>query len=113
MGGGLALYGLARSRLFAAGVIFYQSLFPDPIELKDIRAPLQCHYGTQDANTTKDEIETFRAALLQYRKKFEIHLYQGAGHAFLNNPSSKSAANRSAAEQSFARSCAWLRKMLH
>src|SRR5215470_17717879 len=113
MGGGLALYGLARSHLFAAGVIFYQSLFPDPVELKGIRAPLQCHYGTQDANTTKEEIEAFRAALLQYKKKFEIHLYKGAGHAFLNNPSSRSAANRAAARQSFAKSCAWLRKMLH
>lgn len=112
MGGGLALYGLARSRQFAAGVIFYQSLFPDPAELKGINAPLQCHYGTRDANTTKQEIEDFKAALLQHKEQFEIHMYEGAGHAFLNNPSTKDVANRRAAEQSFAKSCKWLSKIL-
>lgn len=112
MGGGLALYGLARSRVFAAGVIFYQSLFPDPEELKGIRVPLQCHYGTRDENTTKVEIEMFQGALAEYGKKFEIHMYEGAGHAFLNNPESKSKANRTAAEQSFFKACRWLRKKL-
>jgi len=112
MGGGLALFGLARSRKFAAGVIFYQSLFPDTAELKGIRVPLQCHYGTHDPNTTLAEIDLFRAALSQYGKKFEIHMYEGAGHAFLNNPAGKSEANRNAAEQSFLRTCKWLRKTL-
>ena len=112
MGGGLALYGLARSRKFAAGVIFYQSLFPDPTELKGIKVPIQCHYGTRDANTTHAEIQMFKEALVQYHKKFEIHMYEGAGHAFLNNPSRKNEANRKAAEQSFLKSCKWLRKTL-
>ena len=40
MGGGLALYALAQSKAFAAGVIYYQSLFPDPEDLKDIAAPM-------------------------------------------------------------------------
>ena len=112
MGGGLALYGLARSRKFAAGVIFYQSLFPDPRELKGIQAPLQCHYGTEDRNTTKTEIEMFRDALTRYGKKFEIHMHEGAGHAFLNSSSSRNEADRKAAEQAFLKSCRWLRKTL-
>ncbi|HEY1374735.1 MAG TPA: dienelactone hydrolase family protein [Candidatus Binatia bacterium] len=112
MGGGLALYALAKSRSFAAGVIYYQSLFPDPEELKTIRAPLQCHCGTEDANTTAAEIEMFRTALDRYGKKYEIHMYEGAGHAFLNNPSGKIEANRKAAEQSVARTTKWLKKVL-
>jgi carboxymethylenebutenolidase len=112
MGGGLALLALARSRQFAAGVIFYQSLFPDPRELKGIQVPLQCHYGTRDHNTTKAEIEMFRDALTRYGKKFEIHTYEGAGHAFLNSPSSRNEANRRAAEQAFLKACKWLRKTL-
>ena len=112
MGGGLALYGLARSRKFAPGVIFYQSLFPDPLELKGIKVPIQCHYGTQDQNTTKEEIEMFREALTRYGKKFEIHMYEGAGHAFLNNPQSKNKTNQIAAEQSFRKTCKWLRRTL-
>src|SRR3990170_2115034 len=108
MGGGLALYALGRSKAFAAGGIYYQSLFPDPEELRGIAAPLLCHYGTEDANTTKAEIEMFREALDRYGKKYEIHMYQGAGHAFLNNPVGKSEANRTAADESVSKSCKWL-----
>lgn len=111
MGGGLALYTLGRSRAFDAGVIYYQSLFPDPEELKGIKAPLQCHYGTQDANTTKAEIELFSSALQRYGKRYEIHMYEGAGHAFVNNPSGKREADRRAAEQSISRTCKWLKRV--
>ena len=83
MGGGLALYALAQSKAFAAGVIYYQSLFPDPTDLKTISAPLLCHYGTDDPGTTRTEIELFCTALDQHKKKYQIEMYQGAGHAFL------------------------------
>jgi carboxymethylenebutenolidase len=112
MGGGLALYALAQSRAFAAGVIYYQSLFPDPEDLKSISAPMLCHFGTDDPGTTKTEIEMFREALEHYKKKYEIEMYEGAGHAFLNNPQSKNTANREAAEKSVARTTKWLRKVL-
>lgn len=112
MGGGLAIYALAKSKGFDAGVIYYQSLFPDPEELRGIKAPLQCHYGTEDHNTTKKEIELFQAALDRYGKKYEIHMYEGAGHAFLNNPSGKNEADRRAAEGSVAKTGKWLKKVL-
>lgn len=112
MGGGLALYALAQSKVFAAGVIYYQSVFPDPEDLKDISAPMLCHYGTDDPGTTKTEIEMFRQTLDKYKKKYQIEMYGGAGHAFLNNPQSKNAANRQAAEKSVARTVKWLRKVL-
>jgi carboxymethylenebutenolidase len=111
MGGGLALT-VARSRAFAAGVIYYQSIFPDPEDLKGITAPLLCLYGTHDAGTTKAEIDMFREALEKYKKKYEIEMYDGAGHAFLNNPQTKSAANREAAAKSVIRTSKWLRKHL-
>ncbi len=112
MGGGLALYALAQSKAFAAGVIYYQSMFPDPEDLKGISAPMLCHYGTDDPGTTKTEIDMFRNALDGYKKKYEIEMYQGAGHAFLNNPQSKIAANLEAADKSVARTVKWLRKTL-
>jgi carboxymethylenebutenolidase len=112
MGGGLALYALARSKAFAAGVIYYQSLFPDPEDLKGISAPLLCHYGTDDPGTTPAEIEMFRQSLERYKKNYQIEMYQGAGHAFLNNPQSRSPANRDAAEKSVQRSAKWLKKVL-
>jgi carboxymethylenebutenolidase len=112
MGGGLALYGLAQSRAFTAGVIYYQSLFPDPEDIKTITAPLLCHYGTDDPGTTKAEIDMFRETLERHKKKYEIEMYEGAGHAFLNNPSSKNAANREAAAKSVTRTSKWLKKQL-
>jgi carboxymethylenebutenolidase len=112
MGGGLALYGLAQSRAFTAGVIYYQSLFPDPEDIKTITAPLLCHYGTDDPGTTKAEIDMFRETLERHKKKYEIEMYEGAGHAFLNNPSSKNAANREAAAKSVTRTTKWLKKQL-
>jgi dienelactone hydrolase len=77
MGGGLALYAVAQSRAFAGGVIYYQSLFPDPEDLKSISAPLLCHHGTDDPATTKTEIDLFRQALDKYKKKFSIEMYKG------------------------------------
>jgi carboxymethylenebutenolidase len=112
MGGGLALYALAQSKSFAAGVIYYQSMFPDPQDLKTISVPLLCHFGTNDHGTTKTEIDMFRATLDRYKKKYEIELYEGAGHAFLNNPGGKTAANRAAAAKSVARTSKWLKRVL-
>ena len=112
MGGGLALYALAQSRAFAAGVIYYQSLFPDPEDLKTIMAPLLCHYGTDDPGTTKAEIDMFRETLERHKKRYEIEMYEGAGHAFLNNPSSRNEANREAAVKSVTRTTKWLKKQL-
>ena len=112
MGGGLALYALARSKAFAAGVIYYQSLFPDPEDLKSLSAPILCHYGTNDHGTTKTEIELFRNSLDRFKKRYEIAMYEGAGHAFLNNPPGKSAANSDAAAKSVLRTSKWLRKVL-
>jgi carboxymethylenebutenolidase len=112
MGGGLALYALAQSRAFAAGVIYYQSLFPDPEDIKTITAPLLCHYGTDDPGTTKAEIDMFRETLERHKKKYEIEMYAGAGHAFLNNPSSNNTANREAAAKSVAKTTKWLKKQL-
>lgn len=112
MGGGLALYALAQSKVFDAGVIYYQSMFPDPEDLKSISAPLLCHYGTEDHGTTQTEIDMFRESLDRYKRKYQIEMYAGAGHAFLNNPSSKIAANRGAAEKSVVSTRKWLKKTL-
>jgi carboxymethylenebutenolidase len=112
MGGGLALYALAQAKAFDAGVIYYQSMFPDPEDLKTINAPMLCHYGTDDAGTTQTEIEMFRQSLDLHKKKYEIEMYQGAGHAFLNNPSSKNAANLDAAAKSVDKTAKWLKRVL-
>jgi dienelactone hydrolase len=53
----------------------------------------------------------FRETLDKYKKTYQIEMYEGAGHAFLNNPSGKSAANREAAEKSVVTTSKWLKKI--
>jgi dienelactone hydrolase len=55
---------------------------------------------------------TAAANLDKYKKKYEIKMYAGAGHAFLNNPQSRNTADRDAAEKSVAATTNWLRKAL-
>ena len=68
------------------------------------------YYGTDDHGTTQTEIDMFRAGLDQYKKKYQIEMYRGAGHAFLNNPSSKNGANLDAAAKSVATTTKWLKR---
>jgi carboxymethylenebutenolidase len=82
LGGGLVLLAAARSTKFQAGVVYHQSLFPDPVELKDIDCRLQCHYGTHDHSTPREEVDAFTKALDRYDRDYEIHWYEGQGHSF-------------------------------
>ena len=93
LGGGLALYCMGRSGAFAAGGIYYQSMFPDPAELAGITGKLQCHYGTADKSTPAEEIERFRTEIDLLGIKNEVHFYEGMGHGFLH-PRQEAGSNR-------------------
>ena len=110
LGGGLALLCLARSDRFAPGVIYYQSLFPDPSELERIDAKLLCHYGTDDKSTPEEEVVRFREVLDRHGKPYEAYFYEGAGHSFLNPRTGlgTAAANERAAAESLERTFAFL-----
>ena len=82
LGGGLALLAVARSDEFTAAIIYQQSLFPDERELENIHAKMQCHYGTDDHSTPRDEVDAFTAALDRMGKAYECHWYEGMGHSF-------------------------------
>ncbi len=112
LGGGLALLALARSDAFGAGVVYYHSLFPDEAELERIRAPMQCHYGTADHTTPLSEVEAFRSALDGYGKEYELFLYEGVGHSFLNPNQDASPRRAEAAAQSLERTSAFFHERL-
>lgn len=82
LGGGLVLLAAARTQKFQAGVVYHQSLFPDPRELQTITCSLLCHYGTADHSTPREEVDAFTRALDRYGKEYEIHWYEGMGHSF-------------------------------
>ena len=82
LGGGLVLLATARTEAFGAGIVYHQSLFPDVRELAGIDCKLQCHYGTEDHSTPRQEVEAFAAAMNELGKTFELHWYEGMGHSF-------------------------------
>lgn len=114
LGGGLALLAAARTDNFQASVIYHQSLFPDNREMKTIKHRLQCHYGTHDHSTPKEEVEAFTAALDEYGVPYELHWYEGMGHSFaqITPDAAVPAAQRAAADLSYARSFEFFLKEL-
>ncbi len=108
LGGGLALLTLGRSDAFGPGVIYYQSLFPDPAELAGITTKLLCHYGTADHSTPAEEVDRFRTEIDRLGIKNDIHFYQGSGHSFLNPGQQPSADSNNAAELSLERTFKFL-----
>lgn len=111
LGGGLALLAVARTDAFQAGVVYHQSLFPDPRELSEIGCKLQCHYGTEDHSTPRDEVEAFTQTLDRFGKAYELHWYEGMGHSFAQiAPDEKvPEAQRAATDLSYTRSFEFLR----
>ena len=112
LGGGLVLLSLARTNTFRAGVVYYHSLFPDSEEVQDIRVPMMCHYGTKDHTTPIEEIEAFRETLDRYEKQYELFMYEGVGHSFLNPNQDSSAQRAAAAAESLERTFAFFRREL-
>ena len=112
LGGGLVLLSLARTDTFGAGVVYYHSLFPDSEELENIRVPMMCHYGTHDHTTPVSEIEAFREALDRYEKQYELFMYEGVGHSFLNPNQDSSERRANAAAESLERTFAFFRNHL-
>ena len=112
LGGGLALLCLARTDPFGAGGIFYQSLFPDPSELAGMKAPIQCHYGTNDKSTPEEEIVRFRAEIDRLGIRNEVHFYEGLGHSFLNPRQEDSADREQKAQLALDRTFAFLHREL-
>ena len=60
LGGGLVLLAMGRTEAFQAGIVYHQSLFPDVRELAGIDCNLQCHYGTEDHSTPREEVEAIQ-----------------------------------------------------
>lgn len=75
-----------------------------------IRAALLLHYAGRDERINAG-IETYRKALEDAGKRFEIHLYPGAQHAF-NNDTNAARYDRAAAELAWGRTLAFLRREL-
>ena len=92
-----------------AAVVYYGQQ-PNAAEVENIRAPLLLHYAGLDARINAG-IPAFVVALKAAHKKYTMHMYEGANHAF-NNDTSEARYHKQAAEQAWSRTIAFLRENL-
>lgn len=92
-----------------AGVSYYGSQVPAE-QVERIRTPLMLHYAGNDERINAG-IPAFKAALEWAKKDFEIHIYDGAQHAF-NNDTNGARYDKAAADLALSRTRAFFRKHL-
>ena len=106
-GGGLSLKeALLVPDQVDAAVIYYGFVDSNPEGLKPLKAPVLGLFGGADQGIPVEDVRKFEAALKALGKDAEIHVYDGAGHAFAN-PSGTNY-NATAAEDAWKRSLAFL-----
>jgi carboxymethylenebutenolidase len=93
----------------AAGVSYYGSQVPAD-QVERIRTPLMLHYAGNDDRINAG-IPAFKAALEWAKKDFELHVYDGAQHAF-NNDTNAARYNKPVADLALSRTLAFFRKHL-
>jgi carboxymethylenebutenolidase len=67
-----------------AAVVYYGHPETDRARLERLRAPLLGLYGADDQSIPAASVRELEATLKQLGKNVEIHVYDGAGHAFAN-----------------------------
>ncbi len=98
-GGGRSFaYAAAQPGLNAA-VVYYGGS-PEPPALATIKAPVQGHYGGDDARINAT-IPPAEAEMKKLGKTYEVHIYEGAGHGFLREQDGRDGANLKATREAW------------
>jgi carboxymethylenebutenolidase len=92
-----------------AGVVFYGRT-PPPDAVANIKAPLQLHYAGLDERINAD-VPAFREALDRAGARYELHMYEGANHAF-HNDTSEARYAADAAQLAWSRTVEFLKREL-
>ena len=106
----------AHSKKIRAAVAWYGHFSPTPpampetpIDVADrLNAPVLGLYGADDKSIPQALIERMRAGCRAFEKTCEIHVYQGAGHAF--HADYRPTYRKEAAEDGWKRMIAWFKK---
>jgi carboxymethylenebutenolidase len=106
--GGGAVNALAvADATLSAGVAYYGRQAP-AADVPKITAPLMLHYASLDERINAG-VADYEAALKANKKTFELHMYEGANHAF-NNDTNSARYNKEAADLAWGRTVAFLKK---
>ena len=108
-GGGMVNTLAAAGTSLAAGVPYYGRQIPVE-EVPKISAPLCLQYAGLDKRINAG-IDEYVAALKANDKDFEIHIYEGANHAF-NNDTNEARYDKAAADLAWGRTVGFLKEHL-
>jgi carboxymethylenebutenolidase len=108
-GGGLVNQLAVHDPTLNAAVAYYGRQ-PDPADVPKIKAPLLLHYAGLDTRTNEG-IPAYKAALDKAGVSYQVHVYEGANHAF-NNDTSAERYNAEAAKLAWDRTLAFLGEKL-
>jgi carboxymethylenebutenolidase len=108
-GGAVNALAVSGDPNLKAGVAYYGRQAPAG-EVPKIAAPLMLHYAGLDERINAG-IAEFEAALKANGKAYELHMYEGANHAF-NNDTNAARYNRQAADLAWGRTVAFLKEHL-
>jgi carboxymethylenebutenolidase len=103
-------YAVHQPKLNAA-VVYYGTAPNDMSLLDKIQCPVLGNYGKDDARVTSTVVKTVNV-MAEYKKSYEPHIYDGAGHGFLRQQSGRNGANLKATQEAWAATVAFLKKNL-
>jgi carboxymethylenebutenolidase len=110
MGGGYSLRLAQLEPDLAASVVYYGRLVSDPEQLEPIRAPVLGHFGSADRGIPVEQVRGFESSMQSLDKPVEVHVYEGAGHAFARQGGPQY--DEKAAQRADARTRGFLREQL-
>ncbi|WP_395018791.1 dienelactone hydrolase family protein [Dongia sp.] len=108
--GGAATNNLAVADPTLNAAVAYYGRQPSDDKVTAIKAPLLLHYAGIDENVNKG-IQGYEAALKANGKSYELHMYEGANHAF-NNDTNEARYNKEAADLAWGRTLEFFKKNL-
>ena len=107
-GGGITNQVAVNAPDLAAAVPFYGSQ-PSPEDVPKIKAAMLIHYAGDDARINAG-IPAFEEALKKAGVDYKIYMYEGAGHAFMNDTGTRY--HKEAAALAWQRTVAFLKERL-
>jgi carboxymethylenebutenolidase len=111
LGGALALASAASLPGLASTVVFYGVPDLSKIDLGKVSAPILAHFAGHDDWASPDKARQIEKELHAKGKSFELHVYEGAGHAFMRE-TDKTKFHEASAKLAWERTLAFLRQHL-
>lgn len=109
-GGGISFSWATRQPELGAAVVFYGTS-PATATLASVKAPVLGLYGGADARVNATIPEAL-GELGRLGRRFDVAIYEGAGHAFLRQQAGQAGANMAASVAAWPRSVLFLRELL-